>query len=98
MKTKWWGAVALAIIILGTAPALAPAAEPAEPEPRVALRPVNRDSAEHLNNLQEKRLQEGEVKRAEEEKKQREQEQKAKMDKIQRKTGRTPTSWQVLNR
>ena len=46
----------------------------------------------------EKLLKTVEEKKAADEEKQRKQEKQAKIDKIQRKTGRTPTSWQVLNR
>ncbi len=59
---------------------------------------LNRKSAETLYEMKKKRLQATEEKRAEVEGKQREQEKQGRVDKIQRKTGRTPTSWQVLNR
>jgi len=98
MKASFWGAVAVAILILGAAAAYGKEAAPAGAEPEVVLRPVNRNSAEYLYSLKEQRLQAAEAKRAEEEQKLREQEKKAKVEKIQRKTGRTPSSWQVLNR
>ena len=97
MKASFWGAVALAILILAPA-AYGKKAAPAGAEPEPVSRPVNRNSPENLYSSKEQRLQAAEAKRAEEEQKQREQEKKAKVDKIQRKTGRTASSWQVLNR
>ena len=97
MKASFWGAVALAILISG-AVAYGKEAVPAAAEPEVVSRPVKRNSAESPSSLKEQRPQGAEAKRAEAEQKQREQEKKAKLEKIQRKTGRTPSSWQVLNR
>ena len=60
--------------------------------------PINRKSAEALSEKKEQRLKAAEAQRAKEEEKLREKEKKDKVDKIQRKTGRTTKSWQVLSR
>jgi hypothetical protein len=97
MKVSFGGAVAVAILILVAAAAYGKEA-PAAAEPEVISRPPNRKSAEDLNKVKEPRAQTPEAKKEEAEQKLREQEKKAKLEKIQRKTGRTPSSWQVLNR
>jgi hypothetical protein len=51
-----------------------------------------------LHEMKVRRRNAGEAKRAEEEEKQREKEKQAKVEKIQRKTGRSSVSWQVQNR
>jgi hypothetical protein len=59
----------------------------------------NLPSAESLYSLKEQRLKVAQAQKAKkEEEKLSEQKKKAKVDKIQRKTGRTPTSWQFMNR
>ncbi len=95
MKASMWGAVVVAILILLGAAAYAEETVPPGPASDADLFIVNRKSVENLYKRKEQRLKAIEAKKAADEEKQRKQ---AKVDKIQRKTGRTPTSWQVLNR
>ena len=92
MKASILGGTAVAILILLGAAAYA---EEAAPDGYVFR--LNRKSAETLYEMKEKRLKAVEAKSAADEAKQKEQEKKAKVDRIQGKTGRTATSWQVLN-
>ena len=97
MKTALWAAAA--ILILSGAAVYAKDAPSADKAPDDGyIFPINSKSAASLYERKEQRLKAAEAKRAGEEAKQREQEKKAKVDKIQAKTGRTATSWQVLNR
>jgi hypothetical protein len=98
MKASFWGAAATAILILLGAAAHADEAAPSGGAADGYIFPINRKSAESLHSLKEQRLKVAEAKKAREEEKLREQEKKAKVDKIQRKTGRTASSWQVMNR
>jgi hypothetical protein len=59
---------------------------------------LNNKSAETLYNMKEKRLKAIEASQAAQEEKISKQEKKAKCERLQGKTGRTATSWQVLNR
>ncbi|MGO8762438.1 MAG: hypothetical protein ACLP2P_10665 [Desulfobaccales bacterium] len=59
---------------------------------------LNQKSAESLYNMKEQRTKALEARKAEQEDKACKQAKKAKIDKLQGKTGRTATSWQVLNR
>ena len=98
MKASRWGGAAVAILILLGAAAYGEETVPPDQASNADLIIVNRKSAETLYEMKKKRLQATEEKRAEVEAKQRKQEKQARVDKFQRKTGRTPTSWQVLNR
>ena len=98
MKASMWGGAAVAILILLGAAAYGEETVPPDKASNADLFILNRKSAETLYEMKMKRLKATEEKRAEVEAKQRKQEKQAKVDKIQRKTGRTPTSWQVLNR
>ena len=59
---------------------------------------LNHKSAETLYEMKEKQVKAAAQKSAAQEEKQREKEKKAKVDRLQGKTGRSATSWQVLNR
>jgi hypothetical protein len=103
MKASFWGAAAVAILVLAGTAAYGKEAPPTKAAPTKAESeevspPGNRNSAESRNRLKEQRLQGAEAKRAEDEEKLREKEKQAKIEKIQRKTGRTTISWQVQNR
>jgi len=98
MKASMWGAVAVTILILLGAAAYAEEIVPPDKVPDVDIFTLNRKSAETLYEMKKKRLKAVEAQKAADEEKKRKQEKQAKVDKIQRKTGRTPTSWQVLNR
>jgi hypothetical protein len=96
MKTALWTAAAI-LILLGAA-AYAEETAPTGKAPDGYIFPINSKSAASLYERKEQRLKAAEAKRAQEEEKQQEIDQKAKVEKVQRKTGRTATSWQVLNR
>jgi hypothetical protein len=98
MKVSLLGGAAVAILILLGAGAYAAETGPSDKRPDADLFILNRKSAETLYEMKMKRLKAIEGKKAEVEAKQREKEKRAKMDRIQGKTGRAPTSWQVLNR
>jgi hypothetical protein len=98
MKASMWGTVVVAILILGGAAAYGEETVPPDKAPDADLITLNRKSAETLYEMKSKRLKAVEAQKAAEGEKKRKQEKQAKVDKIQRKTGRTPTSWQVLNR
>jgi hypothetical protein len=97
MKTALW-AVAAILILSGAAVYAgdAPSADKALDDAYIF--PINSKSAASLYERKEQRLKAAEAKRAGEEEKQREKDQKAKVEKVQRKTGRTVISWQVQNR
>jgi hypothetical protein len=98
MKASILGGAAVALLILLGAGAYA--AETGQPDKGrdADLFILNRKSLETLYEMKMKRLKAIEEKKAEVEAKQREKEKRAKIDRIQGKTGRAPTSWQVLNR
>ena len=98
MKASMWGGAALAILILLGAGAYAAETVPPDKASDAEVATPDRKSPENLIEKSEKLLKTAEKKKAADEEKQRKQEKQAKVDKIQRKTGRTPTSWQVLNR
>jgi hypothetical protein len=98
MKASIWGGAAVAVLILLGAAVYAEETVPPGQAADADLFTLNRKSAETLFEKREKLLRAAEKKRAADEEKQRKQEKQAKVDKLQRKTGRTPTSWQVLNR
>jgi hypothetical protein len=93
----WVVATVAILILLGAAAYAEETAAPGK-APDGYLFTLNRKSAETLYEMKEKRLKAVEAKRAADEAKQREQAKKAKVDRIQGKTGRVATSWQVLNR
>jgi hypothetical protein len=98
MKASFWGGTALAILILSGAGAYA--AEPVPPGKGADAEVTTpaRKATENLIDKSEKLKKLVEKKKAADEEKRTKQEKQAKIDKIQHKTGRTPTSWQVLNR
>jgi hypothetical protein len=90
-------AVVSILMLLGAA-AYADEATPKGEASGGFLMPLNRKSAEYIYNLKEQRAQAAAAQKAQEENKLRKQERKAKADKLQRKTGRKASSWQVLHR
>jgi hypothetical protein len=98
MKVSIWSAVIAAILILFCAAAYAKDGSPSGEAADGYIFSLNRKTAETFYEMKEQRLKAVEAKKAEEEEKLKEQEKKGKGDKIQGKTGRTATSWQVLNR
>ena len=98
MKASILGGAAVALLILLGAGAYAAETGPPDKGPDADLFVLNRKSAETLYEMKIKRLKAIEGKKAEVEAKQREKEKREKIDRIQGKTGRAPTSWQVLNR
>jgi hypothetical protein len=98
MKASMWGAAAVAIFILLGAGAYAAETVPPDKTSEAEVASPDRKPPENIVEKRKKLLKAAAAKKAGDEEKQRKQENKAKVDKIQRKTGRTPTSWQVLNR
>jgi hypothetical protein len=98
MKASFWGGAAVAILILLVAGAYAGETVPPDKKPEADVVSPDRKPPRNIIEKSEKLMKAAEAKKAADEEKQRKQEKKAKVDKIQRKTGRTPTSWQVLNR
>jgi hypothetical protein len=98
MQASIWGGAAVAILILLCAAAYAEETAPAEKAPDGYIFTLNRKSAETLCDMKEQRLKAAAARRTAQEEKQREKAKKAKIERLQGKTGRTTTSWQVLNR
>jgi hypothetical protein len=98
MKGSIWGGAAFAFLILLAAGAYATETPPPDKAPDVETVSPKRKTPEALFEKGEKLLKDAEKNRAADEEKQRKKEKQAKIAKIQRKTGRTPTSWQVLSR
>lgn len=97
MKISSWGAAVIAGLILFGAAAYAE--EPAPPAPHGPyLVPINRNTLDYMNSVHERQKQEAAAQKAAKEEKQRQEEKQAKVGKLERKTGRKATSWQVLNR
>lgn len=92
------GGALLAILILSGAAAYADEAASNGKSADGYIFTLNQKSAESLYNMKEQRTKAIEARKAEQEDKACKQAQKAKIDKLQGKTGRTATSWQVLNR
>jgi hypothetical protein len=91
------GALIVILIWLGTA-ASAEERAPTDKASDGYVFPINRKSAETLYEMKEQRLRAAQAHQAKEEEKLNEEKKKTKVEKIQRKTGRTATSWQVMNR
>jgi hypothetical protein len=98
MKASICGGATVAILILLGAGAYAEEAAPTGNAPDGYIFTLNRKSAETLYEMKEQRLKAAETKSVAIEEKQREKNKQAKIDRLQRKTGRTATSWQVMNR
>jgi len=98
MRVSFWVAATAAILILSGDAAYAEEAAPTGNAPDGEIFTINKKSAETLYSMKEQRLKAIEAKKAEQEEKVRKQEKKAKVERLQGKTGRTTTSWQVLNR
>jgi hypothetical protein len=92
------GGALLAILILSGAAAYADEAASNGKAADGYIFTLNQKSAESLYNMKEQRTKVIEARKAEQEDKACKQAKKAKIDKLQGKTGRTATSWQVLNR
>jgi hypothetical protein len=92
------GGAAVAILILLGAAVYAEEAAPTGNAPDGYIFTLNRKTAETFYEMKEQRLKAAQAQKAKEEEKLCAQKKKAKVDKIQRKTGRTATSWQVKNR
>ncbi len=95
MKASILGGATVAILILLGAAAYAEETAPPGKASDSRIVTVNRKSVE---TLYEQQLGAAANKKAAQEEKQREKEKKAKIDRLQSKTGRTASSWQVLNR
>ncbi|MGA9753622.1 MAG: hypothetical protein WBV23_00610 [Desulfobaccales bacterium] len=98
MKVSIWSAVIAAILILFCAAAYAEEAAPTGKAPDGYIFPLNRKTAETFYEMKEYRSKAAQAQKAKEEEKLSEQKKEAKVERIQGKTGRTATSWQVLNR
>jgi len=98
MQASICGGAMVAILILLGAAAYADEAAPSGKPADGYIFTLNQKSAESLYNIKEQRLKAIEARKAEQEDKASKQEKKAKVEKLQGKTGRTATSWQVLNR
>jgi hypothetical protein len=92
------GGALVAILILSGAAAYADEAASNGKSADGYIFTLNQKSAESLYNMKEQRTKAFEARKAEQEDKACKQAQKAKIDKLQGKTGRSATSWQVLNR
>ena len=94
-----FGVVAMATIVVlaGNAAYAGESASNDRPADGYIFR-LNQKSAETLYKMKEQRLKAIEARKAEQEAKARKQEKKAKLQRIQGKTGRAVTSWQVLHR
>jgi hypothetical protein len=98
MQISFWVMAMAAIVILSGNAAYA---EESAPNGRPAdgyIFTLNKKSAEILYEMKEQRLKAIEARKADQEEQARKQEKKAKIERLQGKTGRTATSWQVLNR
>jgi hypothetical protein len=98
MKASICAGAAVAILILLGVAAYAEEAAPTGKAPDGYIFSLNQKSAETLYEMKEQRLKAAQTQKAKEEEKLSEQKKMVKADKIQRKTGRTATSWQVMNR
>jgi hypothetical protein len=98
MKASILGGAAVAILILLGAAAYAEEGAPTGNAPDGYIFRLNQKTAETFYEMKEQRLKAAQAQKAQEEEKLSEQKKKAKADKIQRKTGRTASSWQVMNR
>ena len=98
MKASICGGAAIAILILLGAAAYAEEAAPTGNAPDGYIFTLNRKTAETFCEMKEQRLKAAQAQKAKDEEKLSEQKKMAKVDKMQRKTGRTATSWQVMNR
>jgi hypothetical protein len=98
MQASSWVLATAAILTLLGAAAYAEETTPEGKAPDGYVFTLNNKSAETLYEMKEQRLKAAASKSAAQDEKQREKEKKAKIDKHQSKTGRTTTSWQVLNR
>ncbi len=98
MKTSFWVVATAAILILSGDAAYAEEAAPTGNAPDGYIFTLNKKSAETLYDMKEQRLKAVQAQKTEQEEKVSKQEKKAKAERLQGKTGRTATSWQVLNR
>jgi hypothetical protein len=98
MQASSWVVAMAAILILSGNAAYAEESEPSGKPADGYIFTLNQKSAETLYEMKEHRLKAIEARKAEQEAKARKQEKKAKVDRLQGKTGRSATSWQVLNR
>jgi hypothetical protein len=98
MKASIFQGATVAMLILLGAAAYAEEAAPTGKAPDGYIFSLNQKSAETLYEMKEQRLKAVQTQKANEEEKLNEQKKMAKVEKIQRKTGRTATSWQVKNR
>jgi hypothetical protein len=98
MQASFWVVAMAAILILSGDAAYAEEAAPTGKPADGYIFTLNQKSAETLYNMKENRLKAIEARKAEQEEKVRKQEKKAKVERLQGKTGRTASSWQVLNR
>ncbi|MGA9755385.1 MAG: hypothetical protein WBV23_09610 [Desulfobaccales bacterium] len=97
-KASICGGAAVAILILLGAAAYADEAAPTGNAPDGYIFTLNRKTAETFYEMKEQRVKAVQSQKDKEEEKLSEQKKMAKVDKIQRKTGRTATSWQLMNR
>ena len=93
----WVAAMAAILILAGDAAYAEEAAQTGKPADGYIFT-LNPKSAETLYKMKEHRLKAIEARKAEQEEKVSKQEKKAKVERLQGKTGRTASSWQVLNR
>lgn len=98
MRSPILGGVAVAILILAGAGVCAEETKPPDKAPDGQVATLTRKPGETPYEMRERWLKAVEAKKAADEAKQKEQEKKAQVERIQKKTGRTATSWQVLNR
>jgi hypothetical protein len=96
-QASFWAVLAAAGLILSGSAAYADESASGKPADGYIFT-LNQKSAESLYKMKESRLKAAEARQAEQEAKARKQERKAKVERLQGKTGRTATSWQVLNR
>jgi hypothetical protein len=98
MKASCWVVATAAVLILSGGAAYAEEAAPSGNAPDGYIFTLNKKSAETLYDMKESRSKAIEARKAEQAEKASKQEKKAKAERLQGKTGRTATSWQVLNR
>ena len=97
-QASLWAVLAAAGLILSGSAAYADEPAPTGKAADGYIFTLNNKSAETLYNMKEKRLKAIEASQAAQEEKACKAEKKAKCERLQGKTGRSATSWQVLNR
>lgn len=95
MKIWFWRVALIVSLVMAGAAAAAEEAAPKVEQPEGKVVPITKNSLQHLKAEKQKKV---EAQKAVEDEKSREQEKKDKTDKLERKLGHKPKSWQLQNR